>query len=72
MAPHESHGGRTAGILHTDHQALTGIACLLPTDIHTLMTIPQIGRVKAEKYGEEIVNMVWKYRETIFSKDQGL
>ena len=53
-------------------KALTGIACLLPTDIHTLMTIPQIGRVKAEKYGEEIVNMVWKYRETIFSKDQGL
>lgn len=53
-------------------KALTGIACLLPTDIHTLMTIPQIGKVKAEKYGEEIVNMVWKYRETIFSKDQGL
>lgn len=44
-------------------KAILGISNLLPTNIHMLATIPYLGKRGINKYGQEIIEIVLKYKE---------
>ncbi len=50
-------------------KAILGISNLLPTDSATLLRIPYLGKKVMEKYGEELLALVLKYRKEKGIKD---
>ena len=44
-------------------KALMGLASIMPRDEKELLAVPGIGKVKAEQYGKEILDIVANYRE---------
>lgn len=53
-------------------KAIIGISNLLPVDKTMLLRIPYVGKKSVEKYGDEILNIVHRYREEQGLEDSAL